>query len=417
MFEEWFRQLVSGRRRGFAAFFFRALLFCFSVVYGFVISARSFLYKVGFFRVYCFDVPVISVGNITLGGTGKTPFVAWLCEYFISCGFRPAIVSRGYGSGKSSHNINDDANDGSGGKFSVNDEYLELAARLPGVYHFQGIDRVAAVSDLLKFAQSSGEKIDVVILDDGMQHLRLGRDFEIVLLDAVCPFGYGYIFPRGLLREFIGGLRRADAVLISRANLITQNERDAINKVAKKIAPNAIYSEIIFVPERVIYYGEVFGKSDTENGTEVENIASGNIELGLDSIKGKNILAFCGIGNPDAFNSMLLNCDLGGQIYFERYPDHYEYTERDVLEIISRAKKLDVDIAICTMKDFVKVSKIIASINRNKLIDKIGVNIPIAAIKINVEFLNKESQNKLQEKINISNRSRKFKRQILGDKV
>ncbi|MDR2760979.1 MAG: tetraacyldisaccharide 4'-kinase, partial [Planctomycetaceae bacterium] len=252
MKEEWFRRLVSCESRGIIFSLLRIFLFGVSIIYWVVTSIRNFFYDFGIFKVYGADIPVISVGNITLGGTGKSPMVAWLCEYLIGQGFRPAIVSRGYRRKKSNSSGEVDGGlrvkeiDGGDRIDGVNDEYLELSFRLPDVYHFQNRDRVVAIRDLLRFvfSESSRGGVDVVILDDGMQHRRLGRDFEIVLLDAMEPFGYGYIFPRGRLRESVRGLSRADVILLSRSNCISAEERSRISETVSKVASKAIYAEV-----------------------------------------------------------------------------------------------------------------------------------------------------------------------------
>ena len=152
-------------------------------------------------------MPVVSVGNITLGGTGKTPLVRWIVQWFRDRGIPVAIVSRGYG-----------AQSG-----DANDEALELRRLLPDVPHIQNPDRVAAARQAVaEFGCRA------IVLDDGFQHRRIGRDFDIVLLDALAPFGFGHVFPRGTLREPIEGLRRADAVVLSRADLLDPSQREDI---------------------------------------------------------------------------------------------------------------------------------------------------------------------------------------------
>ncbi|MDR1291099.1 MAG: tetraacyldisaccharide 4'-kinase, partial [Planctomycetaceae bacterium] len=357
MLEEWFRQLVSCEKRGVCSDLLRLILRGVAIPYGVALWVRNFLYDCGLLKIHEADIPVISVGNLTLGGTGKSPMVAWLCEYFISQNLRPAIISSGYRH-KNTNNNNNAAS-------KVNDEYLELAFRLPDVCHFQNRDRVAAIRELLEFVSChkipeaehgiatsrsvcsgsqpiahTGSGIDLVVLDDGMQHRRLGRDFEIVLLDATEPFGYGYMFPRGMLRESVYGLRRADVVLLSRADLISAAERERIEEFVRGIAPKVIFAETVHAPEKIIYAN---GEAAT-----------------VESIRGKNIFAFCGIGNPNAFRSTLAN-NSDGQIHFVQYPDHHGYTKDDVIEIVQKASSLGVDLVLCTMKDFVKIIPILKS--------------------------------------------------------
>ncbi|MDR0391251.1 MAG: tetraacyldisaccharide 4'-kinase [Planctomycetaceae bacterium] len=365
MWEKWFRQLVSGERRGLWAFFLRLFFWCVSIFYGFVVQVRNFLYDKKILKIHKTNIPIVSVGNLTLGGTGKSPMVAWICEYFIEQGLQPAIISSGYKHNKTK-NTNNTTN-----KTEVNDEYLELAFRLPNVCHFQNRDRVFAVCELLDFVGRSGGVVDIVVLDDGMQHRRLQRDFEIVLLDAMLPFGYGYFFPRGFLRESLRGLRRADVVLLSRADCISEVERQNIAAKVCEISPNAIYAEVIHSPDKIIYYG--------------------GVESAADSICGKNILAFCGIGNPNAFYSTLQKKS-DGQIHFVQFPDHYSYTKDDFIRIMQDAISLQVDIVICTMKDFVKINQLLNSLPESDLAQQLLTKIPIAALTIQIKFLTNESQ-------------------------
>ncbi|SRR5579883_312796 len=189
-----------------ALHFLTLLLLPFSGLFASCIFLRRFLYRVGIIKTSYFDVPIIVVGNITVGGTGKTPFVIWLADFLISQGYRPGIVSRGAG-GKPHHQPywvqpQDSANE-------VGDEAVLLAQRsqCPVVI---SIDRVAAVRELLRQRQC-----DMVISDDGLQHYRLGRDIEIAIVDGVRRFGNGHLLPAGPLREPLSRLRSVDFVVVN----------------------------------------------------------------------------------------------------------------------------------------------------------------------------------------------------------
>src|SRR3954468_14061547 len=183
-----FRDLVSGRRQGFASAALRVLLRVVEVPYTAVVTRRNRPYDRGRAEIRRVSVPVISVGNLTLGGTGKTPMVKWLAGWLQSNGSRVALVSRGYGAATGKQN----------------DEALELGLALPSVPHLQNRDRVAAAERAI--AESTSQ---VLVLDDGFQHRRLAREIDIVLLDALEPFGFEHVFPRGTLREPLSGLDRA----------------------------------------------------------------------------------------------------------------------------------------------------------------------------------------------------------------
>src|SRR5262249_10280904 len=152
------------------------------------------------------SVPVVSVGNLTLGGTGKTPCVEYVARFYRERDKRVAILSRGYGA-EEGHN----------------DEALVLEANLTDVPHLQAADREALAAVALEELES-----EVLVLDDGFQHRRLARDLDLVLIDATNPWGHGYLFPRGLLREPVSGLRRADAVILTRCDQASDKDRGRI---------------------------------------------------------------------------------------------------------------------------------------------------------------------------------------------
>src|SRR5262245_17167980 len=195
---EAFLRLVRGQIRGPAAAVARLGLGAVSGLYCLGVSARNAAYDWGWKTAHRAAVPVVSVGNLTLGGTGKTPMVEWVARWFRGRGARVAILSRGYGQAE-----------------GLNDEGRVLEENLPDVPHFQGADRV----ELARIAVEESES-QVLVLDDGFQHRRLARDLDIVLLDALEPFGLGRLFPRGLLREPVSSLRRAGLVVLSRADLV-----------------------------------------------------------------------------------------------------------------------------------------------------------------------------------------------------
>ncbi|MEZ6127839.1 MAG: tetraacyldisaccharide 4'-kinase [Planctomycetaceae bacterium] len=193
MSEEAFKQLISGQSRGLAACVGRGLLRCLSIPYSMLMQLRNAAFDIGLKATHRVDVPVIAIGNLTTGGTGKTPIVAFLVRQLQELGWRPGIVSRGYRADSSGEN----------------DEKRVLAGLCPGVPHEQNPDRIAAARKLL-----AETDVDVIVLDDALQHRRIHRDLNVVLVDASNPFGYGYELPRGLLRESLSGLKQADLVLI-----------------------------------------------------------------------------------------------------------------------------------------------------------------------------------------------------------
>jgi tetraacyldisaccharide 4'-kinase len=250
-----------------------------------------------------------------LGGTGKTPFVAWLANWFLARQIRVAIVSRGYRSqpGES------------------NDEAAELEQQLPDVPHLQNANRLEAAMLAMEKFESQ-----LILLDDGFQHRRLHRDLDIVLLDATQPFGMQRLFPRGTLREPLSSLRRADAVVLTRADLISETESERIRAQANTHAPAATWSTTIHSPSGLI-----------RRDGKVESLAKAP----------KQIFAFCGIGNPKAFQQTLQK--LGYHVVgFQPFADHHRYARGDLEQLTQRVHQISptVEGVICTQKDLVKIS-------------------------------------------------------------
>ncbi len=205
-------RLIRGQTQAPWAPLARGVLRAGAVAYGAAVSARNFGFDRGWLRSHRALVPVVSVGNLTLGGTGKTPMVEWLARWFRSREVRVAILSRGYGH--------------TGG---INDEGLVLEENLPDVPHLQNPDRVALAQTAVRELES-----ELIVLDDGFQHRRLARDLDVVLLDALDPFGLSQLCPRGLLREPVRSLRRAAVVVLSRADLVADAQRAAIRVEAER---------------------------------------------------------------------------------------------------------------------------------------------------------------------------------------
>ncbi len=307
-----FRELVSGRRRGVAASFLRGALQLAEVPYKAAVSWRNRQYDRGK-NVERVGVPVVSVGNLTLGGTGKTPLVEWLARWFRQRGLRVAIVSRGYGAEAGSRN----------------DEALELEQKLPDVPHVQNPDRVAAARLAIEEFESQ-----VILLDDAFQHRRIHRDLNIVLLDALEPFGFEHVFPRGTLREPIAGLKRADVIALSRADMVDAAERARIKAIAQRFAPQAIWLECQHAPQSLQ--------------------ASDGQTADLSTLAGRPVAAFCGIGNPVGFRHTLDRCGFK-VVELREFPDHYAYQRADVEALAAWAGRLPVEAVLCTHKDLVKL--------------------------------------------------------------
>jgi tetraacyldisaccharide 4'-kinase len=349
-----FRELVSGHRRGLTAATVRGLLNLLEFPYFSITSLRNILYDFHVFPTHRLPIPIISVGNLTLGGTGKSPMVAWLGRFFLDQEIQPAIISRGYAQSPN----------------GVNDEFLELAFRLPSIPHRLNRNRVAAARDFL-----NSKNIDLLILDDAFQHRRIDRNLDIVLLDALEPFGYEHIFPRGTLRESITALRRANVVFLSRADLIDESQRRKIRNRVIALSPDILWGEIVHEPLSLISIPKM--KTPTEKETKTETKI--NRETDISAIRDKRILAFCGIGNPNAFRRTLEDC--GARVVeLIPFPDHHQFNTEDLNKLEKIAKREKVDSILCTMKDLVKIERMTSG------------SIPIQAVMINIRFLSGETE-------------------------
>ena len=292
-----------------------------SLLYAVLLRARAAGYRLGILRSYRLPVPVISVGNITLGGTGKTPTVAWIADYLMKRGKRVAVLTRGYG-GTLEGEVRI-VSDGSTLFLSpeeAGDEPCLLARKLPGLMVVIGADRYRAGLLALEAL-----KPDLFILDDGFQHLRLERDLNILLLDAANPFSNGYTLPAGFLREQAGACERADLVVYTRC--------------AESGKPN------LFPRKPGLW------TSHTLNGLVP---LEGGERTGLESLKGARVTAFSGIADPGAFFDLLESCGVR-LIATVAFPDHARYGEEEIAAICRLKDASRSTILLTTEKDAVKL--------------------------------------------------------------
>jgi tetraacyldisaccharide 4'-kinase len=309
---DWYRALVSGQRRDWRAALQRGGLRLASWPYGWGVALRNVLYARGWKSSQRLPVPVVSVGNLTVGGTGKTPCVEYVARYYREQERCVAILSRGYGS--------------TGG---LNDEGLVLEENLPDVPHLQGADRVALGRAAVEELES-----EILVLDDGFQHRRLARDLDVVLVDATNPWGYGHLLPRGLLRESPRQLRRASLVLLTRCDQAEAEELGRLRATVARLAPQAPVVETMHGPVALV---------------------NGMASAALQRLREQPVAAFCGLANPEAFRHTLL--DLGAEVCaFRAFPDHHAYARADVesLAVWVREQARDC-LVVTTQKDLVKL--------------------------------------------------------------
>jgi len=301
-------------------FILRWLLWPFSLLYGAAVVTRAWLYRIGVFRQKRLDAVVISVGNLTVGGAGKTPMVMYLAQRLADRGKRIGILSRGY-RGQVRTDEGAAASPDADSSVILSDETWVMERHLAGKARIGvGADRYAHGRTL----QQQG--IEWFILDDGFQHVRLARDANILLIDAKDPFGDGKLLPAGRLREPKAAMARADLILITRSD-----HAPAVEAIVSHYTNAPLFYA---QPELKEIYLEGRGSDDTRAAEWL----------------GKRMFVFCGIGNPAAFveNASQWGMDVAGHMEF---PDHHHYTRENAYEIERRAEAAGAQALLCTEKD------------------------------------------------------------------
>jgi len=297
----------------------------FAFLYFIIIFVRNMFYNFNIFKKHKISAKVISVGNITWGGTGKTPVVAFIAELVSRKNRRPAILIRGYG----------------------NDESELLPKLTSKVPVLTGKDRVKTGLEAI-----ANHLSDTLILDDGFQYRRLARDLDIVCLDATGPFGNGWIIPAGSLREGPGSLKRADVFLITKSDLVSDKNRlEKLEKKLKAINPRALIAKAIHRP---LYFYRFASndlipdrRSGIESGIEFEKVNIGELQK-------KELVLVSAIGSPECFEKTILRLGLKINKHFI-FRDHHLYTKNDITQIEDYCKKNQLDTVIVTEKDAVKL--------------------------------------------------------------
>lgn len=303
-------------------------LYLISLIYGGVVSIRNIFYDHNILIKKKAGTTVISIGNITMGGTGKTPTVIMLAQFLQERGYRPAVVSRGYG-GKSGNSVNivSDGNTVLMQPREAGDEPVLIAKALSNIPVITGKNRYVAAQYALKHFD-----IDLIILDDAFQHRALFRNIDILLLDADRPFGNGLLIPGGTLREPAGSVKRAGIIVATRA------ERKSVS-----FLPGMIEKDFQGKPLFTGY----------RKAKDVIKGLSGEI-LSANYIHGKKIYAFSGIARPNNFLETITS--LGGIIEGTLvFSDHHAYKREDLMRITENAAKSRAEMILTTEKDFMKL--------------------------------------------------------------
>lgn len=330
MNEREYLDLIAGRTLGLKAGATRAALRTLAAPYRLITGLRNTYYDYWAFPQWL-DIPVISVGNLTVGGTGKTPMTVWLCRRLLDRGLKPAVLSRGYRADEEGRA----------------DELMLITRHCPRAVAVGNPDRAAAGHFAIEEYQAQ-----IAILDDGFQHRRLGRDLDLVLIDALEPWGHGQLLPRGLLREAPEGLRRADAAIITRCDQVEPEALAAIEQRIDAISPDLPRIRCTHQP------------------TEFTDLAGRPIALPESARVG----LFAGIGRPEAFVRTVSDFHRAPADTFW-WPDHHVYGPADIDELIEWAHDARLDALVTTEKDAVKLARFEAD-----------WPVPVAALRIEIEF-------------------------------
>ncbi|MDD2733182.1 MAG: tetraacyldisaccharide 4'-kinase [Desulfuromonadaceae bacterium] len=341
-FVTYWRELASGARSATIDHLVILLLAPFGLVYSSIQLLRAGLYRIGILKIRRLPRPVVSIGNITVGGTGKTPITAFIARLLIQQGYRVAVLSRGYGGSLEGQSVV--VSDGVTvmlGPHECGDEPYLLASTVSGLMVVIGTDRYAA-------GQLAMQQLapDIFLLDDGFQHLRLWRDMNILLLDCSRPLGNGWALPAGLLREPATAARRADLTIITRC------------------------------PEGTCINGDIPGKpafAASHHLVDVMPLRGGGA-VPLSGLLGRRLLAFAGIAQPESFFSGLRECGLT-VVQTLPFPDHAGYDHVRLDEITAAMQSSGAEYAITTEKDGVKLQRVAPEIAAVTYVARLDIEI------------------------------------------
>ncbi len=296
-----------------------------SWIYGAALTARNLSFAAGMASRWAMPVPVISVGNLTLGGTSKTPMVLWLLEHLLASGAHPGVALRGYGGSYEGgcERVSSAGQRGDAGRWG--DEAQMIAGRFPGVPVVVGRKRSLAALDLV-----SSAGVDVVVLDDGFQHRALERHLDIVMLDSASPLGNGRLLPAGPLRERPSALRRARVMVLSRWSESSDGMRRTSEARLRDLAPGAAFARCSLEPTGLW--------------------SRGDCQVPAGDVAHAGCLAFCGIARPTSFRRQLSR--LGVEpLALRAFRDHHRYTSLELEALEAEALRRKAGWLVTTEKD------------------------------------------------------------------
>ncbi len=314
--------LMTDEKKGIVAQCLKFFLFLLSLFYSLGVRIIVWCYQKRLLRSYDLDKPVISIGNLTLGGSGKTPLVERVAQELKNHDLKPVILIRGY---MLSGNTQDNS------LIPESDEAAMLAVSLRNIPVIVGRDRVRNAVGVEKTTP-----VDVFLLDDGFQHWRMKRNIDIVILDSTNPFGNGHLIPRGILREPQSSLSRAGIFILTKTDA-GKNQIDVLKSQLKVFNPTALIVEAVHRPVSLI------------------DLCDGDDELKLALLDGKVICSFCSIGDSSSFEKSLLSLGVDLKRNFS-FMDHHIYDKKDIIAIIKYCQENQIRIVVTTQKDAVKLN-------------------------------------------------------------
>lgn len=355
--EALFKSIVSGENQSILGDIARSSLGFLSKGYEKAVSIRNARFDAGK-GVTKVTVPVISVGNITAGGTGKTPMVRFICDVLARKGLHPTVLSRGYRAEDNKKNIIISKDGTMLVEPSISGDEAWLLAKVLQKSNVI-IGRERAISAEIAINELGA---DCLVMDDGFQHRALARDIDIVLIDASNPFGYDHVLPRGLLREPLSGLERANIIVLTKVDQVAPGVVSGIRKRLAHMLPNTPVYETIHKPQCMY---------------TLDEWANGGDGSPVDTYEYHRVMAVSGIGNPQSFTQTLTDCGYN-VVHTMPFGDHHNFENDDVVDIWKEAFAHQADAICITEKDAVKLSQLHAIED---------LKIPILVLSIGIEFV------------------------------
>ncbi|MFH1414088.1 MAG: tetraacyldisaccharide 4'-kinase [Candidatus Omnitrophota bacterium] len=315
--QQYIYNLLTDRSRGFIPGILKFFLFILSFVYGLIIRFLILFYRVKPVRL---GVKVISVGNITLGGTGKTSLVEYIAKHLKERGRKVAILTRGY---KRENSISE----------NMGDEAYMLSRKLDRTPVVVDADRIRGAKKAINLHSA-----DTLILDDGFQQWRVVKDLEIVTIDAANPFGNRQMIPRGILREPLSSLKRADIFVLTKTNF--SPDIKSIKNLLNIINPQAQVFESVH--QAVCFH----------------QLGQDKVSIDRESFRGRRVALFSGIGDPGSFEELVKTIGIKVDLSI-RFPDHHSYSQKDIQGVIARSREKSIDTIITTEKDAARLGRLV----------------------------------------------------------